>query len=359
MTRPDDEASRQLRAPGKRGISGGVYVVHSHFHPRRTGVTSHTEAVVSELARTSEVTAFGESLGPGVPRTTLGDVWRRAGKDTVVWHAHRNNELLWAWLFRALGRRLKLVFTRHGGSSPGWFSRLIMRAADATITLNDELRRQLPAGTTVVPHGIDLARFTAPTSRVEAWKALGLPGRLGVGVVGRIRPAKGQGDFVEALAPLLLEHPDVTPVLAGLARGRDQAWADALKGQLPTLVLAGEQSEVVRWYQGLDVVVQPSHNESFSLVIPEAMACGCVVIAARLPATNWLIEEGRTGFLFPPGDVAALRDTLRRVLGDAKLRASVSAAAVEEARARFGIEHEAAALTKVYESVLGGAAHGH
>jgi mannosyltransferase len=99
------------------------------------------------------------------------------------------------------------------------------------------------------------------------------------------------------------------------------------------------------------VVVQPSRLESYSLVIPEAMACGCAVVAARLPAAPGLLDDGRTGFLYPPGDVAALREVLRRLLDDPALVARVGAAAAEEARARLGVEHEARALAQVYAEV--------
>jgi mannosyltransferase len=326
-----------------------VLVVHPHFHPRRTGVTAHTEAIVTALVQQGdEALVVGEALSVDLPRTTLGEVWRRAGTQAVVWHAHRNNELLWGLVLRALGRRLKLVFTRHGGTRPGAWTRLLMRGADALVTLNDELAAVMGRGTRVIGHGVDLRRFVPPVSRPEAWRALGLPGERGVGVVGRVRPEKGQGDFVEALDAL----PSFTPVLVGLAK--DAAWAEGLRGRAPSLQLLGEQRDVVRWYQGLDIVVQPSRSESYSLVIPEAMACGCVVVAARLPAAPGLIDDGRTGFLYPPGDVAALRAVLQRLQADPALVARVGEAAANEARIRFGVEHEARALHELY-ATLGGA----
>lgn len=325
-----------------------MLVVHPHFHPRRTGVTAHTEAIVAELARLGEAAALGQALTQGLPRTTLLEVWRRARHEPVVWHAHRNNELLCGLALRLLRPRLRVVFTRHGGSAPGWFTRLVMRGADERVTLNHELAGVMGLGTRVIAHGVDLARFQPPVSRPAAWAALGLPGRRGVGVVGRVRPDKGQGDFVDALAPLLVARPEVTPVLVGLTKRADEAWARGLRATLPQLLLAGEQRDIAPWYQGLEVVVQPSHSESFSLVLAEAMACGCAVVAARLPAAPSLIDHGRTGFLYPPGDVEALRGLLAVLLADPALVARVGAAAAEEARQRFGIEHEARALNEVY-----------
>ncbi len=331
-----------------------MLVVHPHFHPRRTGVTAHTELIVPALAALCEARGVGELLPPEVPRITLGEVWRRAGRETVVWHAHRNNELLWGYLFRLLGRRLKLVFTRHGSSPPGAFTRLLLRGLDALVTLNDEVASLVRRPSRIVQHGLDLARFRPPADRAAAWKALGLPGARGVGVVGRLREDKGQGDFVEAVSPLLEQHPEWTPVLVGLAK--EPAWAEALRAKTGgRLVLAGEQRDVAPWYQGLSVVVHPSHGEAFSMVLIEAMASGCAVVATRLPAVPDVVDDGRTGFLFEPGDVAGLRALLERLLADPALVERVGRAAAEAAKARFGVEHEARALYEVYERVAGAA----
>jgi mannosyltransferase len=324
-----------------------MLVVHPHFHRRRTGVTAHTEAIVTALGAGVEARAMG-SLLEALPRTSWGDVWRRAGQEDVVWHAHRNNELLAGLVLRALGRRVRVVFTRHGGTKPGWYTRWLMRGADALVTLNQELAQLTGPRTKVIGHGVDLRRFV-PGDRSAALTALTLSGRV-FGVVGRVRPDKGQGDFVEAIAKV---PPDVvTPVLVGLTRPADEAWAAGLQQRVPTLRRVGEQRDVVPWLQACEVVVQPSHSESYSLVIPEAMACGCVVVATALPAAPGLIEHGRTGFLYPVGDVAALRELLNQLVREPRLVERVGRAAAEEAQSRFGVEHEARALSELYRVVL-------
>jgi len=174
--------------------------------------------------------------------------------------------------------------------------------------------------------------------------------------VGRVREAKGQGDFVEALAPLLDRFPAWTPVLVGLTKPADEAWASALEGRCGgRLKRVGEQREVARWYRGLSLVVHPSHGEAFSLVLVEAMAAGCCVVASRLPHHPAIVEHGRTGFLYEPGDVAGLRSILEGLLADPQRVEAVGLKAAEEARARFGIEHEARKLVELYGRAAGGA----
>jgi mannosyltransferase len=174
-----------------------------------------------------------------------------------------------------------------------------------------------------------------------------------VGVIGRVRPAKGQGDFVAALAPLMPGHPDWRAVLVGTVKPPEQAWAEGLRAQGGSaLHLAGERSDVERWYRGLTVMVQPSHTEGYSMALLEAMASGCCVVAARLPYSEDAIEDGRTGFLYPPGDVQALRTLLSALLADPARARTVGDAAAAQARVRFGVGHEARALTRVYSSLV-------
>jgi mannosyltransferase len=329
-----------------------MLVVHSHLHPRRTGVTAHTERMVEAQQAQGEVRWLGELLPARLPRIGWGALWRRSGAEPVVFHAHRNQELVRALAWRALGRRLAIVATYHG-TRPGWFSRALLRQADAVVTLNDEVAARVGVPSTVVPHGVPLDRFAPPADRRAAFRTLGLPGEYAVGVVGRVRPSKGQGDFVAALAPLLESHPAWSAVLVGLVKPSEHAWAEGLVAQTGgRLYLAGEAGDVERWYRGLDVVVQASHVESFSLVTLEAMASGCCVVATRVGAAERLIEDGVSGFLVDVGDVAGLRRRLEALMGDAALVARVGAAARARAQATFGLDAEARALWDVYRAAL-------
>ncbi len=315
-----------------------MLVVHPHFHHRHTGVTTHTAAIIPALSPHAEVRWTGRLLPEALQRTRIADVWERAKTEPVIWHAHRNNELLLGLALRLFRPKLKVVFTRHGSYPPSAFTKAIARKADRLITLNEENAGWMQAASTVVPHGVELARFRPPVDRAAAWKALGLGGAYGVGVVGRIRENKGQQDFASAIGPLLTAHRDWRAVLVG--RGALEE-----KGEL---ILPGEQADIVPWYQGLSVLVNPSHGESFGLTLIEGMAAGCCVVSTRLFHTPGLIEHGRTGFLYAPRDVKGLREILQLLMKEPARAAAVGAAAAEEARARFGIEREAAAIATVY-----------
>lgn len=328
-----------------------MLVLHPHFHPRRTGVTSHTESIVRALNGKTEARVLGQALSADLPRISWRELLRRTKTDDVAWHAHRNNEFLVGLCLRLFRPRLKLVLTRHGGKKPGAFSRLLAAWADAVVVLNEEAALDFPRATHLIPHGVDPARFVPPPKREDAWKALGLPGQRGIGVIGRIRKEKGQGDFVEAVAPLLSSHPEWTPVLVGRAEAGEAPWvADLVAQSRGRLCLVGEQEDIRPWYQGFTIVVVASHSESFGLVLLEAMAAGCCVVASALPHVPRLIDDRTTGFIFPTGDAVALRSLLATLLENPSLAEEVGLRAARKVRERLDVEHEAQALLKVYTS---------
>ena len=115
-----------------------MFVIHPHFHHRHTGVTTHTAAIIPALQSHAEVKWTGRLLPPALPRSALAEVWTRARLEPVIWHAHRNNELLLGVLLRWFRPKLRVVFTRHGSYPPSGFTRMIARWADERITLNAE-----------------------------------------------------------------------------------------------------------------------------------------------------------------------------------------------------------------------------
>jgi glycosyltransferase involved in cell wall biosynthesis len=77
------------------------------------------------------------------------------------------------------------------------------------------------------------------------------------------------------------------------------------------------QMQLPSIYTAADVLVLPSEYDAFGVVINEAMLCGCPVIASdRVGAGRDLIQNGRTGFVYPCGDVQQLAVLLRRLAAD-------------------------------------------
>ncbi|MEO7984013.1 MAG: glycosyltransferase, partial [Bacteroidota bacterium] len=56
------------------------------------------------------------------------------------------------------------------------------------------------------------------------------------------------------------------------------------------------------WYNAADYFILASHREGGSYALVEAMACGCVPIVSNIPASMKMIEKGKAGFYFQPGN---------------------------------------------------------
>lgn len=166
-------------------------------------------------------------------------------------------------------------------------------------------RRPRRVGIWPIPVRTDLY---SPRERAAARERLGLAADERVVVsVGRLHPVKGLHDLADACAPL-----DCTLVLVGSGseEGSLQARGDVrLAGNLP-----GE--EVADWYAAADVVALASRQEGQPVAVLEALACARGVVATRVGGVPAVIEDGSTGWLVAPRDVAALRAALREALSD-------------------------------------------
>lgn len=166
--------------------------------------------------------------------------------------------------------------------------------------------------------GIDHARFS-PARRDLAWRRhLGIPDdATAVGFLGRLVKEKGLDIFAEVARELSRRGVPHKVLVIGEGPARD--W---FAGQVPDAVFAGFQSGdgLGRAVASLDVFFNPSVTETFGNVTLEAMASGVPVVAARATGAIDLIDEGATGFLVPPRNVAAYADAIERIARAPELR---------------------------------------
>ena len=99
------------------------------------------------------------------------------------------------------------------------------------------------------------------------------------------------------------------------------------------VVFLGKQGQdtLPYYYSAAEVVVMPSHYESFGLVALEAMACGTPVIASQVGGLAFLVQDGVTGYTVPAEDHIALCEKLTALLGQEPLRQKMGRNAAEYA----------------------------
>jgi glycosyltransferase involved in cell wall biosynthesis len=163
--------------------------------------------------------------------------------------------------------------------------------------------------------------------------------------------------FVEAIAALQARAPDVPLVaplfgedLEGLA-GEVEARAAQL-GVARQVRLMGFRYPPESWMAGSDLLLVTAVDEPFGRTLIEAMLLGTPVIAADSGGNPEAIEDGRTGFLVAPDDVAGFAARAAELLQDEARWRAISAAAQADARSRFGLERHAQAIMAIYDRML-------
>ena len=92
--------------------------------------------------------------------------------------------------------------------------------------------------------------------------------------------------------------------------------------------------------------------EPFGLVVLEAMAMGCPVVATAIGGPLSIVADGETGFLVPPGDAVALADKLEVLLGDTALRARMVSAGRARLETKFSFTNTINELAALYRELL-------
>lgn len=178
----------------------------------------------------------------------------------------------------------------------------------------------------VWPRGVDTVRFS-PDHRDEAWRRAVAPdGAAIVGFVGRLAAEKQVDDLA-----VLQDLAGVRLVVVG-----DGPQAADLRRALPRAVFLGQVTgdALSRVVASLDVAVQTGPHETFCQSAQEALAAGVPLVAVGAGAVAELVDPSRTGWLYPPGDLAALRDAVGDLAGDAAKRRAMGAAGRRQVEGR-------------------------
>ena len=210
----------------------------------------------------------------------------------------------------------------------------------------------------LVAAGFDRKQFSM------AMNAITYDGRYQLGVtrsphpmiayVGRLKKYKSVDHLVRAFVEVRKVFPTAELLIVGRGDHEKQ-----LRELVDALGLSGStrfigfitEDEKHRLLQQAWVCVNPSIKEGWGIVNIEASACGTPAVAADSPGLRDSIQEGRTGLLYPYGDIDALADMLIRVLGDNNLRATLGEQGIAFARS-FSWETSADAMLVALEETV-------
>jgi 1,2-diacylglycerol 3-alpha-glucosyltransferase len=249
----------------------------------------------------------------------LGRALARAARRRQIPAVGTNHFMPANMLPHAPGVLLRLAPLRRGLSAALWRQFVsVYRVLDA-VTVPSQAAAALARAQGlrgpihVISNGVDVMRFHPARDHFDGG------GRAArIVYVGRLDPDKEVEVLIRAM-PHVVRRRRVEVVLAG--RGTDERPLRRLATRLgvsecvqfPGFVGDAQLPGLLRTAM---LFVMPSPNELQSIATLEAMASGLPVVAADAVALPELIDDGRNGFLFPPGEARALADRVERVLAD-------------------------------------------
>ena len=278
----------------------------------------------------------------------LGALMREMRPDVV--HAHMVTGVVLARVARRAGRPL-LVGHVHNVYQR---SARLMSLADVVLCCGTAVRDTMRARGVpedrlrIVLNGtVGSPRLPTPSSVTPA--ALAHPAIV---TVAGMNARKGIDELLEAFACLASRHPAAQLYLAGDGPARARFEGTAASGAAAARVhFLGFQRDPTPLLRAADIFVLASRRESFPIVIGEARAAGCAIVATAVDGVPESLDGGHAGVLVPARDPAALAAALDRLLSDPAARAR-QAAAAGEGLARFKVERMVDETLALYRSSL-------
>ena len=341
---------RPTRTPLKVGIvspygyphPGGVNEHVRHTYDSMSEMGHDVWIITSKYGRERESEGHVIRLGTGwaapangsVGRVTLGLRFKRQAREILeahqfdILHFHEPFvPFLSPTVLEASNTVNVGTFHAFGGFSPSYWigSRFAGRLADllhGRIAVSGAARhftsRYFPGDYRIIPNGVDLERY-ARAQPIEALR----DGTLNILFVGRFEERKGLTHLLKAYHRLRKRHVDARLLVIGDGpKRREYRRFVGLRG-IRDVEWLGRVSddEKVRYFASADIFCAPNTGqESFGIVLLEAMAAGVPIVASDIHGFKSVIQRNVQGFLVEPRNPRALAAALYALSRDADLR---------------------------------------
>lgn len=178
-----------------------------------------------------------------------------------------------------------------------------------------------------------------------------------VGIVGNVRPGKGQHRLIWAMPKILAAEPNARLVVVGEADNAEhaeqvRATADELD-VASRIAWTGRHDDPRAVMAALDVLALPSSEARIPLSLLEAMAVGLPVVASDVGGIPECVVPGETGTLVPLGDADALAEAIVALVRDPAMRHRYGEAGRRRVREQFSPERQTASIESVLAEVAG------
>jgi len=249
------------------------------------------------------------------------------------------------------------------------FDRILARAVDAFIFIScsvaqNHISQGVPSDKgTVIHNAVDVDALvpTYDVSSVRSEFGWTADERV-VGIIGRLDWWKGHEYFLEAIAEVAQQIPNLRGLIVGEpeATPQNREYFQMLQSLTKSLgledkvIFTGFRSDIPRLMSALDVVVLSSSTpEPFGRVVIEGMAVGKPVVATAAGGVLDIIEDGINGLLVPCKDSSAIAKAVLELLSDREKARRMGLAARRRVEEKFTMQSHVAAIQEIYGSILG------
>lgn len=335
------------------------------LYAKRSAVElSKTDNVISVISKGSELEKLlvGENIKslsikvrfrpfPIFSALKLSRVFDKYSIDVL--HAHWVKDLPLIALAKKLSKKKpKVIFTRQmqiTRSKKDFYHRFVYKEVDRFIAITSrvaqDLKKYLPA---FCAQNIDVLYYGVPAPQryliseeiSKIRKEIGVGDKTFVaGLFGRIKKEKGQYLLINAITKLINENFDVAALIVG--HPMESEYLERMKSEVDScgftskIIFKDFVSEPQSLMQICDVVVLASYEETFGLVLAEAMRAGVPVIGSNSGGVPEIINHKIDGLLFTPKDSSDLYECLKLLINDNALKESIGKVGKEKADRLF------------------------
>jgi D-inositol-3-phosphate glycosyltransferase len=365
FTRSQDDCQPMI----KHELGSGGRVIHIAAGPEKPIPLAEVENYLDEFVQGVLAFSLAENIDYDLIHSHYWLSGLVAEKLREVWHVPIVH------MFHTLGHmknRIAQDESQRAAQSRIDGESRIMATADCLIAATPAEQAQLKwlygadlDKTIIVPPGVDLDRFH-PIARDMARAEAGIAcGDKLILFVGRIEPLKGVDTMLRAVALIQERYPESgTSTCLAIVGGDpwtedpddEMARLQTLRHELDihdlvTFLGSRDQDILPNYYAAAEMVIMPSHYESFGMVALEAMAMGTPVIASEVGGLAFLVKDGVNGFHVPSRDPEALADRIYTLLTDPNCRDSLGRQARQYAQ-QFAWPIIVERMMGVYEDVI-------
>jgi phosphatidylinositol alpha-mannosyltransferase len=246
-----------------------------------------------------DIIHFHEPLFPSLPWMVLPS---SRSINVATFHAYYKRSLGY-WMWRPICR---------------WFYNKMDGKIAVSEPAKEFVSRYFPGEYRIIPHGVDVDRFSAEVPPVEEF----CDGKLNILFVSRLEARKGIGSLLKAFRTVKGDVPQSRLIIVGPGdKYQYEKWVEEEKLEDVVFVGYSPYADLPRYYRTADIFCIPAvGRESFGLVLLEAMAASKPIVASDIDGYANVITHGVDGLLVPPRDVKMLAHGLVSLLNDEALR---------------------------------------